>query len=288
MQIPFLPWSRNVEELALTFMALIRRISFHQFDPVEQQSSAFLSSVFLRLGIFGTNGARTVMNSSSLDGKVHEIEASDGHRFDCFVVSAQGARRGGLVILQEIFGVTDQLKTVARQYAKQGFEVAIPALFDRKRRDAVIPFDEAAVGREIMLSMDVADNLLDIEAAVGFLGEEKNAAVLGFCWGGGLALKSAQEMSVGCAIAFYGTRLKQFMDKSLQAPMLFHFGSKDEHSPPDVIAAIQGKFPEAETYVYDAGHAFANDARPAFYVEDAAILAHERSKAILDRVFPTR
>lgn len=228
------------------------------------------------------------MTSSDPDERTQKIMASDGHQFDCFIVPAHGNRRGGLVILQEIFGVTDQLKGVARKYAKEGFEVAIPALFDRKRRDAVIPFDEGPTGREIMLSMDVGENLLDIEAAVKFLGDEKNTALLGFCWGGGLAFKSAQEMSVACAIAFYGTRLQQFMDKPLKAPVLMHFGSKDEHSPPDVIEVVQNTFPEVQTCIYDAGHAFANDARPGLYVEDAALLAHERSRAFLDHALPPR
>lgn len=228
------------------------------------------------------------MNVSDAAGAMRRIEASDGHQLDCFVVPAKGAKRGGLVILQEIFGVTEQLKSVARNYSVQGFDVAVPALFDRKRRGAVIPFDQAESGREIMLSLDGADNLRDIEATVKFLGDERKTALMGFCWGGGLALKGAQELPVGGAIAFYGTRLKQFMDSPLRTPMLFHFGSKDDHSPPDLIAAIQEKFPEAETYVYDAGHAFANDARPTFYVKDAAELAHERSAAFLGRVFPGR
>ncbi|UCH73520.1 MAG: dienelactone hydrolase family protein [Rhodospirillales bacterium] len=228
------------------------------------------------------------MNAADVAGKMHKIEASDGHQLDCFVVSAQGAKRGGLVILQEIFGVTDQLKGVARHYAGQGFDVAIPALFDRKRREAVIPFNEAETGREIMMSLNVADNLRDVEAAIKLLGDEGKAALIGFCWGGGLALKCAQEMAVAGAVAFYGTRLKQFMDKPLKAPMLFHFGSNDDHSPPDLIAAIKETFPAAETYAYDAGHAFANDARPALYVEDAATLAHERTKAFLDGALPAR
>jgi len=225
------------------------------------------------------------MNAFDAAGDMHRIEASDGHQLDCFVVSARGAKRGGLVILQEIFGVTDQLKSVARSYSAQGFAVAIPALFDRNRREAVIPFDEAESGREIMLSLDAADNFRDIEATVNFLGGAGKTALMGFCWGGGLALKCAQEMPVAAAIAFYGTRLKQFMDKPLKSPMLFHFGSKDDHSPPDVIAAVRETFPRAETHVYDAGHAFANDARPTFYVEEAAALAHARSKDFLDRVF---
>jgi carboxymethylenebutenolidase len=62
-----------------------------------------------------------------------------------------GANRGGIVILQEIFGVTDQLKGVAKRYADLGYTVAIPALFDRPQRDAAIPFDAPLPGRDIML-----------------------------------------------------------------------------------------------------------------------------------------
>ena len=70
------------------------------------------------------------------------LTAADGHQLDCWIEPAKGERRGGLVIIQEIFGVTDQLKGVAARYAALGHEVAIPALFDRKERGAVIPFDQ--------------------------------------------------------------------------------------------------------------------------------------------------
>ncbi|RCK31101.1 dienelactone hydrolase, partial [Thalassospira profundimaris] len=69
------------------------------------------------------------------------ITASDSHSLNCWFEPAVGERRGGIVILQEIFGVTDQLKGVAAKYAALGYEVAIPALFDRQERDAVVPFD---------------------------------------------------------------------------------------------------------------------------------------------------
>lgn len=219
-------------------------------------------------------------------GAMTRLTAADGHELDCWIHPAQGDRRGGLVILQEIFGVTDQLKSVARIYAEQGFEVAIPALFDRKQPNAVIPFDQGPVGREIMLALDVGENLLDIAAAVEALGGEAGTALIGYCWGGGLAFKGAQEMSVAGSIAFYGTRLQQFMDKPMRAPMLMHFGSKDDHSPPELIDSLREKYSDVEIHLYDAGHAFANDARPAAYVRDAAKLAHERNKAFLDRVLP--
>lgn len=155
-------------------------------------------------------------------------------------------------------------------------------------RNAAIPFDEGATGREIMLSLDVGDNLLDIEAAVRFLGEPRNTAVLGFCWVGGPAPNGAQELSLAHTFSFSGTRPGRFMDKSLGAPMLVHFGSKDEHSPPNVISAVTERFPEVEIHVYDAGHAFANDARPGFHAEAAAGLARGRTKAFVDPVLPAR
>lgn len=72
-----------------------------------------------------------------------ELTASDGHKLDCWIEKAVGDVHGGVVILQEIFGVTDQLKGVAKRYAELGYNVAIPALFDRQEKGAVIPFDQA-------------------------------------------------------------------------------------------------------------------------------------------------
>ncbi len=211
-----------------------------------------------------------------------ELTASDGHKLDCWIEPPKGDRRGGLVIVQEIFGVTDQLKGVAARYAKEGYEVAIPALFDRKEKGAVIPFDQGGRGRDLMMASDLSESMMDIDAAVRALAAKGGkVAVMGFCWGGGLALRAAQTLDIACAVAFYGTRLKQYLDSPLKAPLLAHFGKTDDHSPPEVISEVQAYLPEIETHLYDAGHAFANDARPAVYVRDAAELAHERSVAFL-------
>ena len=213
-----------------------------------------------------------------------ELTASDGHKLDCWIEPEKGERRGGLVIVQEIFGVTDQLKNLAARYAEKGYEVAIPALFDRKEKGAVIPFDTPARGREIMMESDLGESMADIDAAVQALAANGGkVAVMGFCWGGGLALRAAQKLDIACAVAFYGTRLQQYLDSPLKAPLLAHFGKTDDHSPPEVIAEVQDYLPEIEIHLYDAGHAFANDARPAVYVADAAELAHERTEAFLAR-----
>jgi carboxymethylenebutenolidase len=210
-----------------------------------------------------------------------ELTAADGHRLDCWIEPATGARKGGVVILQEIFGITDQLKGVAEHYAALGYEVAIPALFDRHEKGAVIPFDQGPRGRDMMLASDLDQTMMDVDAAVQALkAKGGKVGVIGFCWGGGLALRAAQVLDVACAVAFYGTRLTQYLDRPLKAPLLAHFGTLDDHVPPEMRDAAQAALPGMEVYLYEAGHAFANDARPS-YVHNAAHLAHARTESFL-------
>lgn len=206
-----------------------------------------------------------------------KLNAKDGHSFDCWIQPSVGDAIGGLVIIQEIFGVTDQLIGVAKQYASFGFKVAIPALFDRQKPGTVVPFEQAPVGRELMLSADLDESINDIQACIEELSKDGlSVAVMGFCWGGGLAIRSAQVTNVCCAVSFYGTRLPEYMNDPLVAPLQGHFGNQDDHVPEEMLNDFKAKYPEADIHVYVAGHAFANDARPS-YVSDAAEKAHERS-----------
>jgi carboxymethylenebutenolidase len=209
------------------------------------------------------------------------LVASDGHSLECWTTKATGERKLCLVILQEIFGVTDQLKKVADRYASQGYEVAIPALFDRHKIGTVVPFDQAAAGRDIMLGLQLLNTMRDIDAAVQHLSQEGcDVAVMGFCWGGGLAIRAAQTLDISGAVAFYPTRLSEYFDRPLKAPVLAHFGLHDSHVPMDVLNKAKTFMPEMTTHTYEAGHAFANDERAEF-VTNAASLAHKRSEVFL-------
>ncbi len=213
------------------------------------------------------------------------ITASDGHELDCWIQPAQGARKAGIVVLQEIFGVTDQLKNVARMYAGHGYEVAIPALFDRQERAAVIPFGDAPRGRDLMMACELDAVLMDAAAAGAALrANGGKVGALGFCWGGGLAIRMAQGEDVDAAAAFYGTRLPSYMTAPLRVPVLAHFGAEDSHVPPEMLAEVKAFWPEMETQVYaGAGHAFANEARPADYVAEAAQIAHRSTLEFFER-----
>ena len=214
------------------------------------------------------------------------VTASDGHEFDCWVEAPAGERRGGLVILQEIFGVTDQLKEVAADYAAFGREVAIPALFDRRERGRVIPFDDIGTARSMMRATDLDGAMADIAATVERLGAP--CGVMGFCWGGHLAFHAAARLPVACAVSFYGTMLDGVMDLKPGAPMQGHWGTEDTHAPGGVLERLGRVFPAMEIFAYEgAGHAFANHRRPDVHDADAAALMHSRAKAFLD-MHPSR
>jgi carboxymethylenebutenolidase len=211
------------------------------------------------------------------------LTAADGFVLAAFKAGAGADRRGGLVILQEIFGLTDQLKSVARFFAQNGFDAIVPSLIDRAAPGTVVPFNEPDRARELMFAIPWEKTVQDIAASAKAVEGKGGVSVLGFCLGGGLALRAAAELTLASGVSYYGTRLGALLDKPPRCPMLFHFGATDTHSPPEVIEAVRKAIPAAETHVYQAGHAFANDARTT-YVKDAAETAHARTLEFLRRV----
>lgn len=115
--------------------------------------------------------------------------------------SAVSASVGGLVILQEIFGVTEQLKSVARSHAAAGFDAIVPALFDRVSGSKVIPFDEPEEGIELAMRLDIDEVIIDIDAARDHIDQGNGASVLGFYLGGGVALKAATTLAFKSAVS---------------------------------------------------------------------------------------
>ena len=205
----------------------------------------------------------------------------DNHTFDCVIESPEHEPVGAIVVLQEIFGVTQQLKNIAKTYAELGYIVAIPALFDRQGKDLVIPFAEGSKAKALMEAANLDHAMADIESTVSVMRENSDTvAVMGFCWGGGLALRCAQKLDISGSIIFYGTRMTNYLDGPLKSPVLGHFGSDDAHVPSSDLVEVQRYFPDMQMHTYKAGHAFANDSREQ-YVATAATLAHQRNEAFL-------
>jgi carboxymethylenebutenolidase len=218
----------------------------------------------------------------TISEQMQTLTAADGFKLHAFRATPQGAIRGGLVVLQEIFGLTDQMKSVVRSYAEDGFDTIFPCVFDRVSPGTVVPFNEPDRGREMAYNLDLGKVSLDIAAAADSVRGSHGASVLGFCWGGGVIVRAAADVELRGAISFYGTRLANYLNLKPKCPLLFHFGAKDPNTPPDTIEAVRKAFPAAEIHLYDAGHAFANDVRPA-YVPEAAATARSRTLDFLRR-----
>ncbi len=218
--------------------------------------------------------------NSDIVEEMTKLSAADGFSLEAFRAKPRGASKGGLVILQEIFGLTDQLKGVVRSYARDGYDTIFPCVYDRIAPGTVVPFSDPNTGRDMAYGLDLDKVMLDVAAAVARVQGPHGVSVLGFCWGGGVIVRAAAELDLRGAIAFYGTRLMTYLDQKPKCPLLFHFGETDPNSPPETIEAVRKAFPSAETYIYEAGHAFANDVRPT-YLESAAKTACERTLAFL-------
>ena len=211
-----------------------------------------------------------------------KLTAADGHGLEAFRAAPRQGKKGGLVILQEIFGVTDQLKGVVRSYARDGYDTIIPAVYDRVAPGTVVPFSEPDRGRDMAYGLPLDKVMLDIAAAVDCVQGPHGVSILGFCWGGGVIIRAAAELNLRGAIAFYGTRLPTYLDQRPTCPLLFHFAKTDPNSTPEIIAQVLQAYPTAESHIYEAGHAFCNDVRPA-YVPAAAELARSRTVEFLGR-----
>jgi len=200
--------------------------------------------------------------------------SSAGEARGVLMTPAAGGKPPGIVVLQEWWGVNDQIQTVAARYADAGFVAVIPDLYHGKvAQDA----DEA--GR-MMKALDFGKAVQEIAGAVAYLRERSNGkvAVTGYCMGGALALASAVNIrGLAAVVAFYG--LPGDLDwTKVDAPVQAHFASHDDWATvagaQKVKAAVTAPM---ELHVYDAQHAFANDTRPEVYNPEAANQAWDRA-----------
>lgn len=205
-----------------------------------------------------------------------------------------GPPKGGLVVIQEIFGVNPHIRDVADGYAAEGYAVLAPAFFDPVERGVELGYDEAgfARGRELVDALGI-DSALDIVAAAAAHLRTRLAAfqappaigTVGYCWGGTVAMLSALKLGLP-SVSYYGARDLPFLaDPALvavpKAPVMFHFGEQDASIKPDAVDAHRTALPAMPLFTYPAGHAFNRDVDPKAWHPASAALARERSLAFL-------
>jgi carboxymethylenebutenolidase len=211
------------------------------------------------------------------------LRATDGHELDGWLARPAGTPRGGLVVLQEIFGVNGHIRRVTESFAAEGYLALAPALFDRVRRGAELGYDDLATGRELMGALARPDLVRDMGAAVAALAGAGRVGAIGYCWGGALADLAACECPIQAAVSYYGRHTATWLELQPKCPVLYHFGKLDPLIPPETVAAIRAGRPDGIFHVYEeAGHGFNCEERHEFHAPSAA-LALERTLAFLRR-----
>lgn len=220
-------------------------------------------------------------------GQMLKLTASDGQSLSAYLAEPAGAPRGGLVVIQEIFGVNSHIRSVADRWAAEGYLVIAPALFDRQQAGVELGYTEADMqqGFGLMQAAGLDMPLLDIDAARAELQRRLGAAgkigVLGFCWGGLLTwLSSCRLEGFAAGIPYYGGGIPNHAQLKPHSPVLAHFGERDHWIPTDSVKAFAAAQPGVEVHIYAADHGFNCDQRGSFDAA-AAQTARERSLAFL-------
>ena len=219
-------------------------------------------------------------------GQMIELTARDGHKFSAYRAEPSGTPRGGLVVLQEIWGVNDHIRKVADGYAADGYLAIAPALFDRVERGVVMDgyTDETRNrGFGIMQKVNHDLALQDIQAAVDAASKAGKVGIVGYCFGGRLSwLASARADGLSAAIAYYGGGIPGMAAEKNRCPVIFHFGEKDMHIPVPSVQEFGKAHSGLPIYMYAADHGFNCDQRGS-YDAPSAKLARQRTLEFLER-----
>lgn len=210
-----------------------------------------------------------------------ELTAADGHRLAAWRDGPENATRA-LVVVQEIFGVNNHMRNVCARFAREGYAVVAPALFDRTQRGVELSYtpDDVARGRALRGEVPAEGTLADIEAAAAALPAGAARGIVGYCWGGTVAWWGAtRSRSFQAANGWYGGGVAAAKDEARNCPVQLHFGEKDASIPMDDVDAIRAAQPGVEVFVYPgAQHGFGCDERGSYSRADAE-LAWERTLA---------
>ncbi|HEY8616668.1 dienelactone hydrolase family protein [Phenylobacterium sp.] len=196
----------------------------------------------------------------------------DGFEFEAYHAKPTDARRGGLLLIQEIFGVTDHIRELCDGFAEDGYETIAPAFYDRLERGFAADYSPEAIQKGVQHSQATPWEQVvgDAQAAIDAL--QAPVFVTGYCWGGAATwLVACRGMGVAAASAFYGRRISELVDETPRCPTILHFGKADASIPMEKVDEMREKHPDLPIYLYEAGHGFNSDRRADYHPDSARL-----------------
>ncbi|WP_293884146.1 dienelactone hydrolase family protein [Sphingomonas sp.] len=212
-----------------------------------------------------------------------KMTMSDGAQVDVYRALPLRERRGGLVLIQEIFGVSEHIRELCDHYAADGYEVLSPALFDREHPGFEASYDGEGLARAVQLARELHPfdlSMADTKTCVDALKDKGPVFITGYCYGGSIAFLAACRIEgLAAASGYYGSLIKNFPTEHPRCPTILHFGRFDTGISIADVDAVEEAQPDVTVYVYEAGHGFNSDRRKDFH-EPSAELARERTLAL--------
>jgi carboxymethylenebutenolidase len=218
-------------------------------------------------------------------GNQISLTASDGFKLGGYRSDPAGKPKGGLVVIQEIFGVNHHIRNVCDRFAALGYASVAPAVFDRMTPNFECGYSPAEIenARGFIPKIDWTAMMRDTAAAIDAVKSAGKVGIVGYCMGGSVAFLAACNLDgLSCAIGYYGGAIAKNADNKPKVPTLLHFGDQDQSIPVSDVEIVRQKRPDVEIHVYHAGHGFSCDERGS-YDEAAHKEALERTLTWLTR-----
>ena len=221
------------------------------------------------------------------------IPALFGGNFSAYLATPSTQPRAGIVLIQEVLGVNDNMRRTADDYAKEGYLVLVPDLYWRLEPGVELDPENKehwAKALGLLKAFDLENGVEDLKASLAFLRQHLSSTdkvgSVGFCLGGKLAYFMAIRTDADANVSYYGVDLDKNLAEAtkIQKPLLLHMGENDEYVSPNAQASIQQELkdnPLVTIYRYEGvSHGFSRTGSSA-YRQAAAELAHNRTLAFL-------
>ena len=220
-------------------------------------------------------------------GDTIRLKGQDGFEFSAYHAAPAGERKGGVVVIQEIFGIDEHIRRDVDRWASLGYEAIAPSLYDRREPGFISAHspEGMAAGVAHARATPLEQALGDIAAVRDRLAPAGKVFVVGYCYGGSLTWLAACDLEgFAAASSYYGSMVQANASKAPRCPTIVHLGRKDAMIPCDEVkAAVQASNPNVEVFIYDdAGHGFNNE-DPERLNEASAKLARERTLDLFAR-----
>jgi carboxymethylenebutenolidase len=208
-------------------------------------------------------------------GQACHLIASDGHQFEAYETIPTTKRLGGLVLVQEIFGVNAHIQAIADWYASIGYHVVAVPTMDRVQKNVNLGYspEDMQTGSALKTAVENLPNhpvMFDLQAAINHLLPKGKVGMFGFCYGGLLTWRSAVQLQgISAAVPYYGGGMQNEFELPATCPVLAHFAEEDSYIPLDAVENFKKLRPDVEVHVYPGHHGFNCDHRGSYFGQSA-------------------